>query len=89
MKLLKELGHSDVGTVPSERNSYFGVGGGGGGGEEEAAHCFPSHSVHCCKGNIIQFENYWGAPAPQPPGSDRPEVGRNLKGGSEIDTSRL
>ena len=37
-----------------------------------AAHCYPSHSVHCYKGNILQFENYWGAMPPQPPGFDRP-----------------
>ena len=29
----------------------------GGGG---AVHCFPSHSVHRYKGNILQFDNYWG-----------------------------
>ena len=41
---------------------FGGVGGG-------AAHCFPSQSLHCYKGNIPQFDNYWGAPAknPQPP----------------------
>ena len=36
-------------SVQSERNSY----GGG-----VAAHCFLSHSVHCYKGNILQFGNY-------------------------------
>ena len=25
-----------------------------------AAHCIPSNLVHCYKGNILQFDNYWG-----------------------------
>ena len=66
---------AEIRAVPSERNSYWG-----------AAHCFPSHSVHCYKGNTLKFDNYWGPqppspptpqppspPAPSPPGSDRPE----------------
>ena len=31
-----------------------------------AVHCIPSHSVHCYKGNILSFDNYWGAGL-QPP----------------------
>ena len=50
-------------TVPSERNSYWGGG---------AAHCFPSHSVHCYKGNILQFDNYLVGSSPPAPGSDGP-----------------
>ena len=38
--------------VPWERNFFRGGGG--------AAHCISSYSANCYKGNIPQFENYWG-----------------------------
>ena len=37
------------------------------GGDMGAAHCIPSHSVHCYIGNILQLDNYWGLQPPSPP----------------------
>ena len=48
----------------SEGNSH-----GGGGG---ATNCIPFHSVHYYKGNLLQFDNNWGASTPKPHASDRP-----------------
>ena len=49
-----------------------------GGGGWLAANCFPSRSVHCYKGNILQFENYWGEASP-PFDSDGPVNKEHLK----------
>ena len=46
--------------MPSGRDSYWGG----------AAHCIPSHLLHCYKGNKLQFDNYWGGgglESPSPP----------------------
>ena len=53
----------------------WGVGWGG-----LAAHCIPPHSVHCYKGNILKFDNYWGAPdppSPPPPQFQRARITKN------------
>ena len=59
--------------MPPERNSYLG-----------AAHCFPSHSAHFYKGNILKFDNYWGGGA-STPGSDGPgKTALVLRGSRQI-----
>ena len=53
-----------------------------------AAHCIPSHSVHCYKGNILQFDNYWGAPdPPSPPVPTGPNNEKSASGSFFTSTS--
>ena len=42
-------------TVQSEKTHIGG----------RAAKCIASHSVHCYKGNILHFYNYWCSPQPK------------------------